>query len=367
MAQRKIFLRLHLWVGLLAAVFLFIDGTTGGMIAWGEAAYNHFNAPGRRIEPPVYHIPLGPAALPLAGLVGGLEQSHPGFRVQVVKIPAKPGLAWSATLHSRALAGMIVWFDPQTGAPLGELVPQVRYAGLTKVVQWARRWHGNIVDGFALFLLACSGLILWWPRRIFAPRRPAGRARANFELHNVAGFYFSALLLVFAGTAMVMAAPRPWTALLRFVTHQPAPAKATTPGGKQDNRPPRLAARLNLDQAWQRAAEAVPGAVLTEVRPSNDGNGVVAFSYLRPDDPSRSTGFILVDPRNGRIQQPPDPQKFGSAERIVRYWAPRIHEGEIFGQVSLWISGCCGFAIAFLAVTGPAIWWFRRRRGGAAP
>jgi len=51
----------------------------------------------------------------------------------------------------------------------------------------------------------------------------------------------------------------------------------------------------------------------------------------------------------------------------VRFWVPRIHRGEIYGRPTRWIAGLIGFLLAFLAVTGPAIWWLRRRGGIPAP
>ena len=74
-----------------------------------------------------------------------------------------------------------------------------------------------------------------------------------------------------------------------------------------------------------------------------------------------------MNPLNGRIQQSQDPSTFTFPERIVRNWVPRIHEGEIYGRVSLWIAGFFSFMLAILAVTGPVIWWLRRRGAGSAP
>ena len=81
MSLRPTSLTVHLWVGLFAAVFLFLEGTTGGIIAWGPEVFRLANPPGPRISPPDLRVAPGPAELPLTGLVGGLEKSHPGFRV----------------------------------------------------------------------------------------------------------------------------------------------------------------------------------------------------------------------------------------------------------------------------------------------
>ncbi len=71
--------------------------------------------------------------------------------------------------------------------------------------------------------------------------------------------------------------------------------------------------------------------------------------------------YILVDSATGRVQVLLDPRLMALPDRIVRYWVPRIHEGEIYEPLSLWLAGLVSFAVAILAVTGPAIWWWRRR------
>jgi uncharacterized iron-regulated membrane protein len=368
MTARKISLRLHLWVGLFAAIFLFIEGLTGGIMAWGPELYRMLDAPKDAGNSPPYHVVPRPDTLPLTGLVAVVEKTHPGFRLSRIQFPARPDLAWSADLQSPSLTSLMVWFDPHTGETLGQQSPSSRFGWLVRIVQLARRLHGNIVGGVALFLLAASGLILWWPRKIFAPRRLASGPQINFDLHATIGFYSSLVLMVFSGTAMVMSSSRMFIAIIGFIMHTPLAHSGTAGAVRSDsNRRPRLASPLDLDQALKEAGRVLPGAIFTEMRLLNDGNKVVEFSYRLAEPSLPRSGYILVNPVTGGIQQLSDPQSLSLPERIVRYWVPRIHQGELYGRVSLWIAGFFSFMLAVLAATGPAIWWLRRRADRATP
>ena len=228
MSVRQVSLKLHRWVGLLAAIFLFIEGVTGGIMAWGPQLGRMLDPPGPRVAPPVFHVPMGPATLPLTTLVASLERSHSGFRVVAMRFPASPDLGWSAEVQSRNSGALTVWFDPHTGGAMGERASNAPAGRLVKLIQIARRFHGNFVAGVGLLLLACSGLILWWPRRLFTLRFPASAERVNFDLHATIGFYSSLFLVIFSGTAVVMCDHAPVHCPPQF--HHPHPGRFTGRG-----------------------------------------------------------------------------------------------------------------------------------------
>jgi uncharacterized iron-regulated membrane protein len=54
-----------------------------------------------------------------------------------------------------------------------------------------------------------SGLILWWKRKILVVRTDAGWRQSLFDLHHLVGAIGFLFMLVLAGTAVSMVAPRP--------------------------------------------------------------------------------------------------------------------------------------------------------------
>jgi uncharacterized iron-regulated membrane protein len=56
---RKLSLTLHLWLGLFAAIFLFVEGLAGGIMAWGSEILRLINPAERQTDMPIYHVPSG--------------------------------------------------------------------------------------------------------------------------------------------------------------------------------------------------------------------------------------------------------------------------------------------------------------------
>ncbi len=371
MPSRKTYLALHLLVGLIGAIFLFVEGVTGGIMAWGPEIFRIFNPPGPRIDAPVYRVPSNQSPLSIAELTADLEKARPGSRLATMQFPDRSDRAWSAVLQSQPLDSRTVWFDPHTGEILGERVRAIRSNWLQGIVGVADRLHGNIVGGVALFLLSLSGLILWWPRSMLVPGRPASFARTNFEAHNVIGFYSSAFLLIFSATAMVMATSRPSIAILRLITRSPGMQPPAESALFQEFAPLRgeLAQRarnsdpMSVDEILKEASSKVPEAHFTGFQTLNLRAGDLMLSFRPEGALSSQIGYLFLNPRAGRlqVQAPQNAADYGLPEKIVRIWARRIHSGDIFGRPTRWITGFFSFMLAILAVTGPAIWWARRR------
>ncbi|MGD0798023.1 MAG: PepSY-associated TM helix domain-containing protein [Acidobacteriaceae bacterium] len=357
---RKYSLTLHLWLGLIAAVFLFVEGVTGGIMAWGSEIFRLLNPPGRQADVQIYHAPSGGTTrLSLDALAAALEATHPGFRLFAIEFSQQSDLAWVADLQGSRFGAMRVWFDPHTGEEVGTQAPASRGRWLEVLVNVASRLHSDVVAGVVLLLLALSGLILWWPRKILVSRRPTLSARTNFELHSSIGFYSSLVLIVFSVTSMIIIYSRPAIRVVARITHTPAvpsvqrlSASTALEGG---------AKRLDLDESMRAAMQLLPpGARFTDMSRMN--NGQLYFFYQPSGGTYDLQGLLLVNPKTGKVQQLEAPRNYTFAERVVRVQVRQIHTGEFLGAPTRWIAGFFSFMLAVLSVTGPLIWWNRRYR-----
>jgi uncharacterized iron-regulated membrane protein len=355
-SMRRFSHSVHLWTGLITAILLFVEGVTGGIMAWGPEVHRVLNSSGSESASTVYRVPARPA-LPLDQIAAILERQHPGFRLRTVRFSPHADLAWSAGLQCSPFHFEQVLFDPHTGETLRQQTAPRRHVWLQTLIELASRIHGHFVSGITLFLLALSGVILWWPRKIFMPRKAGPSARTNFDLHNTIGFYSSLVLMIFALTAMVMAFPRPAIDLIARITHTaalpPAPYKRDFTASARGSRP------LDLDESLKAAVQLRPDAQFIEMRNNNNGDTVYLF-YDLPGGAHDVKGLLLVNPISGKVQQFQVPRNLTRAERAVVVRVRQIHTGEILGSPSRWIAGFFSFMLALLAITGPVIWWNRR-------
>lgn len=357
---RKFSLTLHLWLGLFTAIFLFVEGVTGGIMAWGSEILRLINPPGRQVDMQTYHVPSGATpSLSLEALAAALEATHPGLRLVAIEFSQRPDLASAAELQVSRFTFMRVWFDPHTGKEVGMQVPASRGLRLQILVDLASQLHNDIVAGFTLFFVALTGLILWWPRKILVPRRPNLSARTNFQLHNAIGFYSSLILILFSATSMIMIYSPPAIRVIARVTH--TPAVPSVPRLTASTALARGAKRLDLDESMKAAMQLLPaGARFTGMSQMN--NRGLYFYYLPSSGTYDLEGRLQVNPATGKVQQLEVPRNYTFAERVVRVHVRQIHTGEFLGAPTRWIAGFFSFMLAVLSVTGPLIWWNRRYR-----
>lgn len=113
--------------------------------------------------------------------------------------------------------GLVMTVDPYRGKELGDARTANRFVNSvhqfhTHLLMDKHRDAAKLVLGVAslfLLFLSCSGIILWWPRRLFRINWRGGGKRVIFDLHNVLGILSSLFLFCFAltGTAMTWEGP----------------------------------------------------------------------------------------------------------------------------------------------------------------
>jgi uncharacterized iron-regulated membrane protein len=348
---RKLSLTLHLWLGLAAGFFILAEGVTGVIIAWGSEIVEKL-APEIRQADPAYSIPRSEPRLPLITLVARLDQTYAPLRVQLVRFGPKPTDAWSAEMRDADEHLLRVWFDPVAGNVLGERRASLRYAGLQHFIRTAEKFHGDAPAAIALLLIAATGLILWWRRPFFLARRPFTLARTNLELHAAIGFYASLLLFFFAGTGVVMSQQRLVLRVGSWLTQVPVPkpTRREIVAGSLRSKP------LDLDEALALATTTRAPNRFIALQWLDDRRAAVAFWFR---DTERN-GRTIIELSSGRVQEFERSSDETGAEHFVQ-WAHRAHEARVYGSTWRWIAGACGFLLIVLTVTGPTIWYLRRR------
>jgi uncharacterized iron-regulated membrane protein len=344
--MRRLLLTLHLWLGCVAALLFIILGVTGSVMVLEEEIDRALNSNMTWVRP-------AGSRLPLSHIKAELERSHPGFRVQAFEIPLREDVSWGAFLRSDGSGGLALWYDPYTGKVLGTGRERNNFTG--KLHQFHLRLllgnSGRQIVGWAgpvLLVMAMSGLVLWWPRKITRFRW------RTFDLHQAAGIWASAFLLLFALTAIVIRWEEEASKVLNALTGSQAPLRTIPLFPDRDTRP-----LLDPDQLLEIAAREAPGARPTSLQ-LGDQEVRIPMRYEEDRTPAGRTNLYL-DAHTGYVIDHIDSRSGPLGYRIVKLWNREIHTGDIFGWPTRIIASVASLTLSLLAITGPLIWWNRRR------
>jgi uncharacterized iron-regulated membrane protein len=374
---RRVIFQIHLWAGVLLAVYAIVIGLTGSALVFKDQIE-------RATQPSLYHVAPGPRQLTLDDTVRRIQSAHPGWIAFALRDFDQRDEATTVLL--RATAGeqtpnyRMVSFNPYTGEVLFD---RLRYAGM---LGWMSNLHvyllsgetGLLVSGWmglGLLVLCLSGLILWWPgvqrwASALVMHRRASWRRLNLDLHTVVGFWTSVALIIVVFTGVDFAFPGPVGNIIEVATFGSLSARAAASDVLKRAPLPSNAPIITIDQAVAAAYRALP-------------NGAPP-GYLqlpsRPDSTYRVTGYytgtapysqlvrVSLDPHTGELLASSDTRQQTRGLRLEQYFAA-VHFGSFAGSgvvgtlvKILWV--LLGITPALLAVTGLIMYWNRKLRPG---
>lgn len=336
--------KIHLWVGLAAAIFLTLAGGTGALLAFREPIDLYLNQNLTKVTP-------NGTRLPLNVLVRQVEAEHPGYHSVQLNLPEAADREADLILEGGDHRILALAVNPYTGQVLGDLDRANQFMDvvlrLHKSLLLGGGDAGAKLAGFALLALAISGIVIWRKRRSLVVTKGASPLLTALNLHSALGIYAVAFLLVFAFTGVF---PRGigMTRPPRF-SEPPHPVDATV---------------LTADELLAAAQKAVPGAtpVWLDLRwQPRHGGTVVGFRY--PDDHTeQGRTLVHLDPWSGSVLHVMSTQQMSKFRRFAVLWDMQIHSGTILGWPTRVIAAISGLVLPVMAATGPMIWWMRRKK-----
>lgn len=214
-SARKIWLNLHLWIGLTAGLVLAMIGLTGSLLVFSEPMLkmelgrSHFAVDG----PPV----LSPA---VDEWVANVKRSYDDISAIDYIVGPGSSLTGSSTVRMGAQTAngqhVRVNVDPYSGSVLGRYVWENTYTSyiyglhgaLTPSVAW-RGFGRSVVAwiGLAMMVSMATGLYLWWPRNqnwrmAFTFKQGARGRRRLIDLHNIFAVYLYVPLFILGFTGV---------------------------------------------------------------------------------------------------------------------------------------------------------------------
>jgi uncharacterized iron-regulated membrane protein len=383
-ARRKLWLDVHLYLGLIAGAILAVVGLTGGILVFYQEMQEVLNPELAVVSsPPESHEKLHT----LDDIIAAAETAKPqGSRFFKVYYPRKPDIAYKFLYYVRdeKLAnngdGYYIFVDPYSARVQGLQLwhPKDRYWG-RPLVSFIMQLHwclllGKKIGGLLVGILGVlsiisvlTGLIVWWPltgkfKQALTFKRNGSTVRFNFDLHKTIGFYSTIVLLPVLFSGVYFSLPDQVNALVKLLSSTERPNAFSTIPLKIHSSPQAGRQAISALAVEAIVQERYPAGRLWMLNAPKNPADVYTVMKNDVDEISRFTGYrdFAVDQYSGEILNVYD-RGTGSAGDIFLDWQWPLHSGHAFGWAGRILVLLAGLACPVLYVTG-VIRWLQKRK-----
>ncbi|MCT4647754.1 MAG: PepSY domain-containing protein [Carboxylicivirga sp.] len=197
---------LHIWLGLLSALIVFIVAFSGSIYAYKQQVVDFVNREAAFVEPQNVIISS------VDDLLAHFESNY--GTATAIQVFDDDNRSFVITSMTKGNVGITVYYNPYTGEQCG-----LQKQGWNTFFETMLNLHrflllgdtGKLINGIAILIfvfLLISGLVLWIPMSI-AKLKDSLRVewrttfyRLIYDLHNTLGFYTTILLLCIALTGL---------------------------------------------------------------------------------------------------------------------------------------------------------------------
>jgi uncharacterized iron-regulated membrane protein len=359
LAVRRLNFQVHLWVGIILALYMIMIGVTGSILVFRPELERLCGFK------PWQEIQARQPAVDLVTVIDNLKAAYPSAHIVSVDAPTVDDATFVAEVQGRRRAKLAC--DPNDGKILGEfprgrnwldVVLELHETLLLERHGLGRMWNG--VGAAFLLLLNATGMVIWWPgirnwKRALMVDFQRGWRRINFDLHVSLGFWTVLIVSFWALSGVYFGWPRQIfqfvNSLSPVITARPPVISVTA-----DSEVP----ALDLRALVRRASTLDPGAT----------PGGIAFPYSRRAPlailmrRSNSPGYEYVDtvyfnPYNGDYIST---WRYGVNQSLGDWiiWSQvPLHFGTYWGLSVKIIWALAGLAIPLLTITGILMYWNR--------
>lgn len=353
MDLRKIFLKVHLYLGLISAVFLILLGVTGSIMAF-EGDIDHWLHPHR------WYVSAGPQLLPESQLIQAVEKQLAPGHVTMVQIPTQPNLGQLMYLTyggTPPAANTQIVVNPYDGSIL------YVHAGPTKTQNTLASIHqlhlrllagktGKLIISLIGLLLVFEvplGLILWWRTKRASVNWRGSGFRLSFDLHHTIGVYAAAFLFLSALTGILIGFDFAQSMFFTLTHSSPIVRRSVTSTVVAG------AAPIGVERAAEIARQQMPDANVSMLQIPGNPRAVYSVTLRKPGEPWSSINAIAsIDQYSGKLLQFQNLSTGGyNAIRFNR----SLHTGDIFGMPSQIIMSITSLVLVAMVASGVVIWW----------
>ncbi|WP_254507830.1 PepSY-associated TM helix domain-containing protein [Anatilimnocola floriformis] len=362
---RKIWLKVHLYLGLTVGLLFAAMGVTGSMLVFERDLDEHLN------EAQMITESTGPQRS-FTEIFAAAAEAHPDLGKAVsLEVPHEQGSVSKVRFKQKTDDGVIdteVFVDPITLEVTGK---RVRAESFMAIVN---QMHTNLlggktgatilgVMGVLMFASIISGVMLWWPllksgvRNAFAIRR----GKRIYDLHKTIGGLSTIFLLLITTTGIIIIFAPQLKPLANYVS------PLTPIPNKVNSKPPTSAGqkKITAEEAVEIVrAEMKDCRLMTiELPQGKDATYKIYVRQAGEIGQNRGVGRVWIDQYSGEILAMRDWRKHTASDIFFRIQVA-LHSGDAFGIVGRSLFFIVGLMPAVLYVTGTMMWWRKRRRSG---
>ncbi|WP_243220441.1 PepSY domain-containing protein [Methylobacter sp. S3L5C] len=382
-ARRKLWLSVHLYLGLIAGAILAVVGLTGGMLVFYQEMQEAINPELAMVST----LPKNRTKLQsLDDIVAAAEKAKPqGSRFFKLYYPRQSDIAYKLLYFVRDANqvnngdGYYIFVDPYAAQVQGVQLwhPHDKYWG-RPFVSFIMQLHwclllgksGGIINGILAVLSIFSlltGLIVWWPltrkfKQALAFKRNASAVRFNFDLHKTIGFYSAVVLLSVFFSGIYFNLPDQVNVLIKLFSPIKRPNAFSSIPLEIRSDPQAGRQAISASEAEAIVQKRSPAGKLWMLIAPNNSTDAYKIMKNEVTEVSRFTGYrdFAIDQYSGEILKVYD-RGTGSVGDAFLDWQWPLHSGHAFGWAGRILVLIAGLACPVLYVTG-VIRWLQKRK-----
>ncbi|MGQ1947596.1 PepSY-associated TM helix domain-containing protein [Geofilum sp. OHC36d9] len=364
--MKHFFVKLHLILGLLSGIIVFIMTITGALYTFKTEiesitqAYKKVSVENRSFIPPSQALEIGEKANPGVAIHGVIYRDSIDA-LEVVYYQANP-LYYGAS-----------YLNPYSG----EVIKTVNF--INTFFGFVLRGHTSLwlpskigkpivaIASIIFLLMIITGLFLWWPRKTstgnFTFTKGASSSLKKMEMHKIVGFYagWIGLILVLTGMTWLFDG-------FDKITYKAMGGKKevsySVPKSDLSTRKDKMLHQASIDILYNRIKTLNPALHFIEIHAVKDSSSSVLVELNRDPTTHWKMDYLFFDQYTLAPIKPK--HIYGSFEdaqipdKIKRMYYD-IHTGSIggiFGKIIVFLGS---LFCASLPVTGFLMWWKRKK------
>ncbi|MFD3445406.1 PepSY-associated TM helix domain-containing protein [Microbacteriaceae bacterium 4G12] len=360
MKIRKLIGGIHLWLSMIAGVFIVLLGLTGSLLVFKPEL-------NRLFHPSLYKVTDQPQ-VSYEQALQNVATAHPKGSVQRVYTPSEPNAKGIYLFQVKeGKTQTQIYVDPGTGKINGELGDKTLLNQITAFHHnlLLKDWNGDQIVGIIGFIFAfitLSGIYLWWPgikkwKRGFTMRRSTNTYVKQYDLHKIIGGVSIPFLLLVSITGALFIYDEKLFGLFG------AKAKVSPPKQVLVSNP-LPEGKLPVDRLLHIAEESGSNGTVMQLRMPEKAKkgkkeGAVEVRLSRSYDPGNANVRMWLDAYSGKVLATLDPK----VDQGLTYqtWRFPLHTGVFGGLFTKILYAIGGLTPTILMCTGTYMWWHKKR------